>query len=147
MVESAQRRGRQYFGLLFVVLLVAVNMVVERIDSMAAVSSAVLPAAIHRRGGCSLTGQNSRGYQSDQPLEQDLVRLHSGGCESKQAGQEFLSVKDSTRRRKVSYYTEDASGFCVQCFIGEQDLKRLLACGEKFCMASSIMMRESSLLA
>jgi hypothetical protein len=81
---------------------VAVNMVVERIDSMAAVSSAVLPAAIHRRGGCSLTGQNSRGYQSDQPLEQDLVRLHSGGCESKQAGQEFLSVKDSTRRRKVN---------------------------------------------
>jgi hypothetical protein len=147
LVENAQRRGRQYFGLLFVVPLVAVNMVVERIDSMAAVSSAVLPAAIHRRGGCSLTGQNSRGYQSDQPLEQDLVRLHSGGCESKQAGQEFLSVKDSTRRRKVSYYTEDASGFCVHCFISAQDLKRLLASGENFCMASSIMMRESSLLA
>jgi hypothetical protein len=124
LVESAQRRGRQYFGLLFVVPLVAVNMVVERIDSMAAVSNAGLPAAIQRLDGCALTGQNSPGYQSDQPLEQDLVRLHSGGCESKQAGEEFLSVKDSTRRRKVSYFTEDASGFCVQCFISAQDLKR-----------------------
>lgn len=93
------------------VLLVAVNMVVERIDSMAAVSSAGLPAAILRCDGCVVTGQNSRGYQSDQPLEQDPVRLHSRGCESKQAGEEFLGVKDSTRRRKVSYYTEDASGF------------------------------------
>jgi hypothetical protein len=77
-------------------------MVVERIDSMAAVSSAGLPAAIQRSDGCALTGQNSRGYQSDQPLGQDLARLHSGGCESKQAGEEFLSVKDSTRRRKVN---------------------------------------------
>ncbi len=127
--------------------LVAVNMVVERIDSMAAVSSAGLSAVIQRRDGCALTGQNSRGYQSDQPLGQDLVRLHSGGCESKQAGEEFLSVKDSTRRRKVSYYTEDAIGFCVQCFIRAQDSERFLASGEIFCMASSIMMRESSLLA
>ncbi|CAM6028619.1 unnamed protein product [Sphagnum balticum] len=77
-------------------------MVVERSDSMAAVSSAGLSAVIQRRDGCALTGQNSRGYQSDQPLEQDLVRLHSGGCESKQAGEEFLSVKESTRRRKVN---------------------------------------------
>jgi hypothetical protein len=42
--------------------------------------------------------------QSYQQLERDLARLNSGGCGSKHppSGEELLSVKDATRRKKVN---------------------------------------------
>ncbi|CAK9210733.1 unnamed protein product, partial [Sphagnum troendelagicum] len=67
-------------------------MVVEFIDSMAASNSR---SGVMQRRGCQ---------QSYQQLEQDLARLNSAGCGSKHppSGEELLSVKDATRRKKVN---------------------------------------------
>lgn len=68
-----------------------VGMVVEFIDSMAASNSL---SGVMQQRGCQ---------QSYQQLERDLARLNSGGCGSKHppSGEELLSVKDATRRKKV----------------------------------------------
>jgi hypothetical protein len=69
-----------------------VGMVVEFIDSMAASNSL---SGVMQQRGCQ---------QSYQQLERDLARLNSAGCGSKHppSGEELLSVKDATRRKKVN---------------------------------------------
>lgn len=88
-----------------------------------ATSSALSGVVVQRCGGG--VGQNN-GCQSHQQLEQDLVRLHSGACESKhpQSGEEFLSVRDASRRKRVSHCRQNVDEF-VDKLLHVQHLERI----------------------